>query len=157
MRSGGMLILPFTYHMNQFNTGQNCLCPTERLKSQHQPYSSFDIPVILLNQIVQVLALPDGHPFFFWFVGVECGQGRRVGATFIDSGHLGFAMMTNGLAKETQGCGGVPPGGQQEVDGLTCTIYRAVQIFPLTFDFDVGFLCRRNALSSNGTRRITQR
>ena len=102
MRSGAMLVLPFTYHMNQFNTGQNCLCPTERLKSQHRPYSSFDIPVILLNQIVQVLVLPDGHPFFFWFVGVECGQGRRVGATFIDSGQLGFAMMTNGLAKETQ-------------------------------------------------------
>lgn len=104
------------------------------------PGTKAGLLTILLNQIVQVLALPDGHPFFFWFVGVEYGQGPRVGATFIDSDHLRFAMMTNGLAKETQRSGGVPPGGQQEVDGLTCSIDRAVQIFPLPFDFDVGFV-----------------
>lgn len=96
--------------------------------------------MILLNLIVQVLALPDGHPFFFWFVGVECGQGRRVGATFIDSDHLGFAMITNGLAKEAQRGRGVSFGGQQEVDGLSCCIYRTVQIFPLAFDLDAGFV-----------------
>ncbi|CRY55813.1 Plasmid pRiA4b ORF-3-like protein [Yersinia intermedia] len=44
--------------------------------------------------------LPDSHGFFFWFVGVECRQRCRVGATFIDSNPLGFAMITNGLAKE---------------------------------------------------------
>lgn len=49
-------------------------------------------------------------------------------------------MITNGLAKEAQRSGGVPPGGQQEVDGLTCSIYPAVQIFKLAFDFDVGFV-----------------
>jgi hypothetical protein len=30
--------------------------------------------------------------------------------------------MTNGLAKETQGCGGIPFGRQQEVDGLAFSI-----------------------------------
>ncbi len=135
------------------------MCPPERLKSQHRPYSPFDILVILLNQIVQLLALPDGHPFFFWFAGVECGQGGRVGATFIDGDDLWFTVMTNGLAKETQRSGGVSPGSQQEVDGLSCSIYRAVQIFPLAFDFDVGFVHAppptHGALMS--TKRLIQR
>lgn len=60
-----MLILPFAYHVEQSNACQQRLCPTERLKSQHQTYSSFDILVILLNQVIQILALPDGDDFFF--------------------------------------------------------------------------------------------
>src|SRR5476649_2024795 len=140
MRSSGMLILPFTYHMNQFNTGQNCLCPTERLKSLHRPYSAFDISVILLNQIIKILALPNGYLFLIGFIGIKRGQSGGISTTFIDSDHLGVAMITNGLAKKAQRNGGVPPGRQQEVYGLTCSIYRAVQIFPLAFDFDVGFV-----------------
>lgn len=34
----------------------------------------------------------------------------------------------------------VPSGGQQKVDGLAVGIDRAIQVFPLTFDFDVGFI-----------------
>ncbi|ASQ15699.1 hypothetical protein BJM06_a00050 (plasmid) [Enterobacter cloacae] len=54
-------------------------------------------------------------------------------------------------------------GGQQEVDGLTSSIDRALQIFPLAFNFDVGFVhsanpqCACVVLSSGGTKRITQR
>lgn len=74
--------------------------------------------MVLLNQVVQVLTLPDGNRFFIRFVGVERDQRRGVGTTFIDSDHLGFDVMTNSLAKEAQcGCR-VPLGGQLEVDGL---------------------------------------
>ncbi|VEI77045.1 Uncharacterised protein [Serratia fonticola] len=46
--------------------------------------------------------------------------------------------MTNSLAKEAQGDGSAPFGSQQEVVGLACCIHRAVQILPLSFNFDVG-------------------
>ena len=62
----------------------------------------FDITRVLLNPVVQVFALPDSDAVFFWFVSIERGQRRRVGATFIDSDHLGFATITNGFAKEAQ-------------------------------------------------------
>ncbi|CFQ60442.1 Uncharacterised protein [Yersinia similis] len=42
---------------------------------------SFDIPVILLNQVIQIVVLPDGDDFFIGFVGVECSQRCRVGTT----------------------------------------------------------------------------
>ena len=95
-----MLILSFAYHVEQFNAGQNGLCPARRFKSQHRAYSTFDISIILLNQVVQILALPDGNRFLIGFAGVERGQRCGVGATFIDSDHFRFAVMANRLAKE---------------------------------------------------------
>ncbi|AGH75017.1 hypothetical protein ETAC_14480 [Edwardsiella piscicida C07-087] len=49
-------------------------------------------------------------------------------------------MMTNNLAKEAKCDDCVPFDGQQEIDGLTCSIYRAIEMFPLCFDIDVGFI-----------------
>ena len=96
--------------------------------------------MILFHQIVQVFTLPDGDLFFIRFPGVECGQRRRIGTAFIDDHDLWLTVVANGLAKEAQGSCSVTSGGQQEVDGLTCSIDSTVQIFPLAFDFYVGFI-----------------
>lgn len=96
-----MLILPFSYHVEQFYTRQKCLPPSKRFKTCHQLYPPFDITAILLNQVIQILALPDGNGFFLWFVGIECGQGRSIGAAFINRHPLRFTVVTDGLAKET--------------------------------------------------------
>nr|ULG12712.1 hypothetical protein 348p1_00075 [Serratia grimesii] len=135
-----MLILPFAYHVYQFDACQQRLRSSERVESQHRTCPSFDITVILFHKVIQVLTLPDSDAFFFRFVGIEHGQRRRIGATFIDSHHFGFTVVANGLAKETQGSSGIPFGGQQEIDGLTCSINGTVQVFPVTFDFYVGFV-----------------
>lgn len=95
-----MLILSFAYHVEQFNAGQNGLCPAKRFQSQHRAYPPFDMTVILLNQVVQILALPDSNRLLIGFSGVERGQCCGVGATFIDSDHFRFAVMANRLAKE---------------------------------------------------------
>ena len=84
--------------------------------------------MILLNKVVQILALPDGNGFYIRITSVECGQCRSIGAAFIDRHHFGFAVVTDGSAKETQRGGSVPFGGQQEVDGLTGSIYSTVQV-----------------------------
>ncbi len=104
--------------MDQSDAGQERLCSSKRVESQHWAYAAFDVAVILFNQIIQILVLPDSNGFFFWFVGVECSQRCRVGTTFINGHHLGFAVMTNGLAKEAQRRCGIPFSGQQEVDSL---------------------------------------
>ncbi|EIC82179.1 hypothetical protein SPM24T3_23137 [Serratia sp. M24T3] len=126
--------------MNSLNTGQNRLCPSERFESRHQFYPAFDIPVALLNQVVQILVLPDRDSFLFFLTGIGRSQRRCIGATLIDSHHFGLAMMSDGLAEETQGSGGIPLSCQQKIDGLPCGINCPVQIFPLASDFDVGFI-----------------
>jgi hypothetical protein len=92
--------LPFAYHVDQLDAGQERLCPPKRFEPQHRSRPSFDIPVILRNQIIQIFVLPDGDDFFIGFVGVECSQRCPVGTTFIDSDHFRFAVVSNGFAKE---------------------------------------------------------
>ena len=129
--------MPFSYHVDQFDASQDRLCPSKRAESQHWPTPTFDISVILLNQVVQVLTFPEINRFLIGFVGVEHGQSCGVSTTFIDSDHLGFAVIANSLAKKAQGGCSVPFGGQQKVDGVPCCIDRAKQILPLAYDFDV--------------------
>jgi hypothetical protein len=69
--------------------------------------------------------------------------------------------MPNGLVKKAQGSGDIPPCDPQEIDDLSCSIYPAVQISPLSFDVDVVFvrapsstycvLVPAEALSSKGS------
>lgn len=40
--------------MDQFDASKERLCPPERFEPQHRPYPAFDIPVVLLNKIIQV-------------------------------------------------------------------------------------------------------
>lgn len=55
-----MLVLPFAYHVNPLNTGQNRLCLPERFESRHQLYPVFDLTVILLHKMaVSGLTMPD--------------------------------------------------------------------------------------------------
>ena len=45
--------------MNHLDAGQDGSGAGERLEAEHGSDSSFDAPVILLDAVVQVLALPD--------------------------------------------------------------------------------------------------
>lgn len=66
-------------------------------------------------------------------------QSRSVGTTFINSHHFRFAVIMSGFTEEKQG-GGIPLRCQQEINDLARCIDCPVQVFPLTFDFDVGFV-----------------
>lgn len=46
--------------------------------------------MVLLNKVIQILALPDGNAFLVRFVGIECDQSGDIGATFIDRHHFRF-------------------------------------------------------------------
>ena len=90
--------------------------------------------VTLLNQVIQILALPDGDAFLCGFVGIERGQSDGIGAAFINGHLFGVAVVADGFAEEVQrGCR-IPSGGKQETDGLPHAVDGAVQYFhwPLT-------------------------
>jgi hypothetical protein len=96
--------------------------------------------VILFTKVVQILTLPDSDGSFFWFVGIKYGQRCRIGTTFIDSDHLGHIVVSNGFAEKSKSCRCISFCRQQKVDSLTCGIDYPAQVFPLHFDFDVGFI-----------------
>ena len=45
--------------MDQFDAGEGLLCSIEMLEPQHRTTPAFDVPVILLNDVVEVFALAD--------------------------------------------------------------------------------------------------
>jgi hypothetical protein len=126
--------------VNDFDTRQNSLCPSEGFESRHQFYPAFDVTVVLLNQVVQVITLPDLNAVILLPAGIKPCKGSRVCTAFINSHHFRFAVLADGLAEEAQRGSSIPFSRQQEVDGLPRCIDRAVQLFPLAFNFDVGFV-----------------
>lgn len=104
--------MPFSYHVEQFYTRQKRLRPSKRFKTCPQLYPPFDITMILLNQVIQILALPDGNGFFLRVVGIERGQIRSIRAAFIYRHRFRFAVVMDGFAKEVQRCCRIPSGGK---------------------------------------------
>ena len=56
------------YHMYQFYSCLDCLRSPKRFESLHGSTPAFDILVILLNQIIQILTLPDSNTFMFAYL-----------------------------------------------------------------------------------------
>ena len=56
--------------------------------------------MILLNQVIQILALPDGNDFFLRGVGIERGQSRSIRAAFIYRHHFRLAVVADSFAEE---------------------------------------------------------
>jgi hypothetical protein len=121
-----MVNLSFAHHVYQYDASQNCLCSPKRFGSQHLPYPTFDSGGNAAQQGVQILTLPAGDGFLFWFIGVERGQGNSVGTAFIDGYPAGSPWWRMALRKQRSR--GVPSGGQQKADGLTCRIDCTVMV-----------------------------
>jgi hypothetical protein len=64
-------------------------------------YSSFDIPVIPLNQIVQTLTLPDADGFIFFLNGMEHITSDQVASISLP---LQLVQLNAGLLSESSLC-----------------------------------------------------
>ncbi len=142
--------MPPAQHMYKFDAGQRTLRPAERFESQHRAGSSFDVSVILLHKLfrylfcLMVLVSSSGLP------ALSVASAAVLAPPFIYGYHLRFTQVPDSLAKEAQrGCR-IPPGGQQEVDGLPRGINRPGLVFPLAFDFKLpdDVLMRQNHKSA---------
>jgi hypothetical protein len=91
-----MLILPFAYHVDQFDTGQERLCPAKRFESQHLLYPTFEILMVLFTRLFRYLL---------------CLIVMASSSGFPALSVTNAAAVTDSLAKETQRGGGIPLGG----------------------------------------------
>ena len=71
---------------------------------------------------------------------IDLIHSRFVGAALVHRDLFGNTVGLHGFVKEAQGCGLVAFGGQQEVNRFALLVYRAVEILPVAFDFDIGFV-----------------
>src|ERR1017187_6753565 len=128
--------LPRADHVHRLDAGNEDACAAEDLEPEHWPYDSFDRPMILLNDIVEILALTQLDVAVM--LGVVALDRCRVRTALVDGDLVRLAMQCNGLFQETPRRGAIAFGSEEEVDRVTFAIHRAVQILPLTVDLDVG-------------------
>jgi hypothetical protein len=89
--------LAFPDHVHCLNTGEDNAGTPEILEAHHGPGSTFDCPVILLHDVIQVLALsdPDGR----FPLSVDALEGSQIGPAFIHGHGLRRAVAIDGLFK----------------------------------------------------------
>jgi hypothetical protein len=74
--------LAFLNHVHQLNALQGNLGRTEGFKPEHRSNNAFDGPVVLLDKIVQILALADLDRVAGLLL--ECLNGCFIGTALID-------------------------------------------------------------------------
>jgi hypothetical protein len=130
--------LPFLDHVHQFDAAQNDARAVEILEPEHRSDSAFDGPMVLLDDVVQILDLTnlDGR----LALGIHRVKRSQIGATFVDGYRLGRAVLTDCLFEEAPGSSLVPLGPEQKIDGVARLIRCPVKILPRALNLDIGFI-----------------
>jgi hypothetical protein len=107
------------------NTRNDDSGTSKRLEPQHRSGDSFDGPVILLDDVVQVFVLT--HQDIDASVSPYAFNGRRVGATLVDRDLLWDVVQVDGALQKASGRSHIPLGSEKEVHRLALTINGAVK------------------------------
>src|SRR6185437_16869616 len=85
--------LPFLDHVHQFDATQNDVRAVEILEPEHRSDPAFDGPMVLLDDVVQILDLTnlDGR----LALGIHRVKRSQIGAAFVDGYRLGRAVLTD--------------------------------------------------------------
>ena len=122
--------LPFLDHVHSLNTSQQNARTTERLEAKHGPDDALDGPMILLDDVVQILHLTQ----FNRRAGISLNglNGSRVGGTLVDGDLVGQAVLTDGAFQEAARCSQIAFGRKHEVDSGAVTVDGAIEILPFS-------------------------
>ena len=94
--------------------------------------------MILLNNVVEIFALPDLD--LRLVLGIISLDGRRVRPAFIDSNDARNTVTFDGPSKKPQGGLAVALRGCEEIDRLALLIDGTIKVTMLACDLDVGLI-----------------
>ena len=121
--------LPLADHVHDLDAAEDDACATERLESKHRSGDAFDRPVVLLNDVVEVLALPNRYRRVM--LDIITFDAGGVGAALVDREGCGKRVVPDGTSEKPLCRSPIAFGGEQEVDGVARFIDRAIQILPI--------------------------
>ena len=94
--------------MHGFDSGDEDSSGPKGLETQHRFCHSFDGPVVLLDNVVQVFVL--AHQDVDAGVGLYAFNGRSIGTALVDGDLLGYAVQVDGaLQKAPRRSPGIVP------------------------------------------------
>lgn len=127
--------LTFANHVRELDAGQNSLCRSERFKPQHRPGETFDGTMILLDDIIEILDLPD--PDRDVSLRVQLLERCLVGTALVHRYRYGDIVVPHRLVEEAPGRCCIAFSGQQEIDGFALLVHGTIELLPGAFDLDV--------------------
>jgi hypothetical protein len=134
----GAVKLTLLDHVDSLNTGQQNARTTKSLEAEHGSDDALDGPMILLNDVVQILHLTQlDQRAGISLNAVDSGD---VGATLVDGDLVRQAVLADGAFQETACCGQIAFGRKQEVDGGAVTVDGAIEILLLSCDQHIGLI-----------------
>lgn len=124
--------------MHSFNTSEQNTRATKILEAEHRSDDALDGPMILLDDVVQILHLTQ----FNWRagVGLNTPDGSRIGTTLVDGDLVGQAVLTDGAFQDSARCGQIAFGRKQKIDCAAVTVDGTIEIFPLAADQHIGLI-----------------
>ena len=130
--------LALANHVHCLDTSNEDSSTPKRLESRHRLGDSFDTPVVLPGDVVQVFAL--SHQDVDTGVSLHAFNGRRISAARADGDLLEHALQVYGALQEAARRSLVSLGCEKRVDRITRAINHPVKVLPLASHFDVGLI-----------------
>ena len=125
----GAIKLPFADPVHRLNACDEHASAAKCLESQHGAHDALDGPVVLLDEVVEVLELT--HLDVRAGIGLNALDGRRVGAALVDGDFLGHAVQIDGARQKAPRRSTVSRGTEQKVDRVAVSVDGPVQVLPL--------------------------
>src|SRR5262252_7928925 len=130
--------LSFLDHVHELNPNECVLSGLERFKPQHGSCHPLYASMILLHNVVEILDLTDGDRGAV--LGIVALDGGFIGRTPVDGDLLRHAVAADRFLEKAERRLLVSLLSEEKVNGLAVLIHRPIQIAPLAFDFNRGFV-----------------
>jgi hypothetical protein len=145
--TAGIFRLLFTHHMDQLDTTQDHAGTVSGLEAEHRSHAAFDGAVILLDAVIEILALPDldrlqlaPRSVLKPALGTTRQNGFPIRLAAVDDDPLGLAMPLERFAQKPFGSSEIAPLAEPELNRVAVAVDRPVKVHPATSDLDVSFI-----------------
>ena len=136
------MYLTFPQHVHRFISLQGSPCRLERKETHPELDEPFDEAMILFDEVVEILALPQftriwHDPFRFQFV-----ESFGIGRVFINGDHSRSAGMRRSkrFREKAFGCLCISCRTQEKIQSIPFRIHSAIQVHPHLFHFHIGLI-----------------
>jgi hypothetical protein len=113
-------------HSIDLDTRQDDAGATKILEAQNRFDDAFDGAMVLLDNVVEILVLPDCDGRFTF--SIDRLQGGQIGTAFVHGDRLGGAVLVNRLLEVATRRSLVAMRPQKKIDGLSILVYSTIQV-----------------------------
>ncbi len=123
-------------HANVFNSRNRFFGRKEVLESKHRSRSFLDKPMILFNNVVQILVLPDFNLFIFWQVFVKRIKGCLIASTFININFIRRPIFLESLSEKSFCRHSIPFCSKEKINRAAKLVNGSVKVNPLAIQLE---------------------